>query len=83
LIALVVGLIEVVLLALLALGAFLVRTLRRRPWRVTATASDGRRHAWDQVGWRPSRALVREITTAIGSGLPPTSVAGDRLRVSD
>lgn len=50
----------------------------RQPWLVQATVAGGQMAPggleWEVVGWRESRALIREVAAAITAGQDPQSV---------
>lgn len=61
-------LIEVLIVALLVLGAILLRVVFRQPWLVDAVADDGTRMTWKVVGYGNARRVVEEIGGLISSG---------------
>jgi hypothetical protein len=65
---LVLGLVEVLVVAVLATLIFMWRILLRRPWRVRATGPGGVTVGWRVVGWRRSREVVRDAADAIARG---------------
>ena len=67
-------LIEVVIVALLVLGAILLRVVFRQPWLVDAVADDGTHMTWKVVGYRRSRRVVGEIGSLIRIGTATPTV---------
>jgi hypothetical protein len=66
--ALLLGLGELLLVLLGALGVLLWRTLSRRPWAVVASDGDIS-YRWSVTGYRRARALVRSAAASLGAGL--------------
>lgn len=73
--AILLGAIELVLLALTTIAVVVFRVLFRRPWKVVAYSAAGEQHAWHVVGWSSSRRFVRAAARAIESGLSPSAIA--------
>jgi hypothetical protein len=65
---LVLGLVEVLVVAVLATLVFMWRILLRRPWRVSASGPGGVVVGWRVVGWQRSRQVVRDAADAITRG---------------
>ena len=63
---------ELVLLAIVLVGAVGGRVILRRPWPVVAR-SDRKEHTWSVVGWRRSGRLIDDVAEALERGreLPP------------
>lgn len=68
---LLVAIIDVVLLALLALLGLVARIVFRRPWTVEARADDGTSHRWKVVGWRASQERCDEVAGLLAAGITP------------
>jgi hypothetical protein len=64
---------EVVLVALILIGAVGGRVILRRPWTVVARSEREQEHSWRVAGWRRSGRLIDEIAESLESGraLPP------------
>lgn len=67
-------LIEVLLVALLVLGATLLRVVFRQPWLVDAIANDGTHMTWKVVGYSNARRVVVEIESLIAKGASSPTV---------
>ena len=67
-------LIEVVLVALLVVGAILLRVVFRQPWLVDAVANDGTHMTWKVVGYRNARRVVEELGSLISKGTATPAV---------
>lgn len=65
---------EVLIVALLVVGAIAIRVLFRRPWLVDAVADDGTRWSWKVVGYNRSRAVVDELAGLLQKGVANPSV---------
>jgi hypothetical protein len=72
--------IELVIFIVLLLAGIIGRVLFRKPWLVFARSRTQRVGA-EVVGWRASRAWLRDAEIRIASGLEPA--AGDRRRLDD
>ena len=60
--------------------ALVTRTiLRAHAHIILARSNDARKIAWDVVGYRHSRELVRVIRGTIAAGVTPTAIAVDRI----
>ena len=60
--------IEVLIVALLVLGAIMLRVVFRQPWLVDAVADDGTHMTWKVIGYRNSRRVVGEVGSLISQG---------------
>ena len=70
------ALLDLVLIILLALLGTVARVVFRRPWTIEARPDgSGLGIEWRVVGWRASRAFIREVERRLESGeaLPSTS----------
>lgn len=67
-------LVEVLIVALLVVGAIVLRVIFRQPWLVDAVADDGTRTTWKVVGYRNSRRVVDQISSLISKGTPNPTV---------
>jgi hypothetical protein len=82
LIAFLFGLIDI---TLLVIGVVLIgcwRIVRRRPWAVVASGSDGTLVQWRVVGVRRARRLVRTVAEQLSQGFGPHEIEG-QLRTAD
>ena len=68
---------EVLIVALLVIGAILLRVVFRQPWLVDAVADDGTHMTWKVVGYFNSRRVVDEMARQlrIGTKEPTASEA--------
>ncbi|MDY7103260.1 MAG: hypothetical protein S0880_18920 [Actinomycetota bacterium] len=73
--------VDILVLAALAVAGAATRILLRRPWTVEATADDGTRVRWRIVGWRASRDHCDDVARTIGLGEVPPD--GERSTVPD
>jgi hypothetical protein len=64
----VLGLVEVIVVAVLATAIFMWRILLRRPWQVRANGPGGVVVGWRVVGWRRSGEVVRDAADAVTRG---------------
>jgi len=69
--------IELILLGLLIAAGLLARTLLGRPWTVLARprGDGGGELTWQASGWRGSREVIEEVSSAIAAGLAPAPLA--------
>ena len=77
LLALTIGLAEILVLMAISVVAVIVRFVFRRPWEVLAR-SDSRQLGWRAESYRGARDLVAEIESAVAHGFDPADVALDR-----
>ena len=62
---------EILVVLALFVGGLAGRVLLRKPWTVTAASEFSeipREHAWQVVGWRGSRRLIRDAADALETG---------------
>jgi hypothetical protein len=75
----VLGLVEVLVLALLAVLVFSTRVTFRRPWRIRAQGPGGVVVGWRVVGWRRAREVERDVADAVRRGGDLVFVHPDRM----
>ncbi|MGY6502430.1 MAG: hypothetical protein ACXIVQ_16210 [Acidimicrobiales bacterium] len=74
----VLGLLEILVVAIFATAAALSATLFGRPLVVRAESADGRSVAWGVTGWRASRDARDRLVESIAAGFDPAAaLAGE------
>jgi hypothetical protein len=68
---------ELMIFIVALLAGLFGRVVLRRPWTVVAR-SKHLTHERQAVGWRGSRALIRDMASRLGSGAELEPAAGDR-----
>jgi hypothetical protein len=71
LLPLLVAVIDIFIVAVLALLGLTGRIVFGRPWTVEATATDGSRLRWRVKGWRASHERVGEVAELLRAGITP------------
>jgi lysylphosphatidylglycerol synthetase-like protein (DUF2156 family) len=61
---------EITILIVLLVAGLFGRVVLRKPWTVVAVNEHDGRRQWQVVGWRASRALIRDVEAALQAGMP-------------
>ncbi len=65
------ALVDLLILAVVALLGVVGKVVFRRPWVVEAVTDRGKRHEWRVVGWRRSGERCRQIAGQLEAGVIP------------